>query len=169
MNKLLMLLCVLVLAGLSAGVSADSMQIYKWTDPQGVVHYSDKPPAVSAPERYLLNLPKLPPVDPKKIAATDAWIASINEMVRRQQAQDELAQQQRELAQQAAASQPIDTVSYQPAPIYIGYVQPQILHHHDRNEFRHIRYTKQRVSTTPTWPFPYNLNESSFPEEWHKP
>jgi hypothetical protein len=170
MSKLLLPLAALgITAMLSGAASADGLQVYKWTDPQGVVHYSDKPPPAPAADLLRLNLPKLLPVDPKKIAATDAWIAGINEMVRHQQAQEALAQQQLELEQQATDSQQYATVVQEPAPIYIGYARPRLAHHRDLDDHRYIRHVRQRVSAAPTWPFPYNLNESSFPEEWHKP
>ncbi|MGH8371569.1 MAG: DUF4124 domain-containing protein [Gammaproteobacteria bacterium] len=170
MGKLLLAFAALsITAMLSGAAFADGLQVYKWTDLQGVVHYSDKPPPAPAVDLLRLDLPKLPPIDPKKIAATDAWIASINEMVRRQQAQEALAQQQLELKQQAADSQQYATVVQEPAPIYIGYARPRLAHHRDRDDHRHIRHISQRTSAAPTWPFPYNLNESSFPEEWHKP
>jgi hypothetical protein len=170
MAKLLLSFAVLgIAAALSGAASADGLQVYKWTDLQGVIHYSDKPPPAPAADLSHLKLPELPPVDPKKIAATDAWIASVNEMVRRQQAQEALAQQQLELAQQAEDSAQYATAVDQPAPIYIGYTQPRFRPHYHRDEFHHIHHSKQRPSTEPAWPFPYNLNESSFPEEWHKP
>lgn len=153
--------------------NAGDLPIYKWTDARGVVHYSDKPPASATPDQYLLNLPKLPPVDPHKIAETDAWIASIQALQKRMQAEDEKAWLERELAlqatQQEAAPQQNSGVMIQAWPVYPGYARPRYFHHRhlDGDDFQH-RFRPKPRSTIPKWPFPYNLdNNSSFPEEWH--
>lgn len=153
---------------------AGDIPIYKWTDAQGVVHYSDKPPpAAATPDQYLLNLPELPPVDPHRIAEIDAWIASVQALQKRMQAEDEKAWHERELAlqstQEQAAPQQNAGVTIQTWPVYPGYARPGFLHrdHRNRHDFQR-RFRPKRRSSMPSWPFPYNLdNNSSFPEEWH--
>ena len=79
----------------SAAAVADGAQIYKWTDSQGVVHYSDKAPASPQSSLQVMALPESPPVDPQAEAADQAWIASINQWyqtVLNDQAQLESAQ-----------------------------------------------------------------------------
>jgi hypothetical protein len=153
---------------------AGDTPIYKWIDAGGIVHYSDKPPpAPATPDQYLLTLPKLPPVDPQKIAETDAWIASIQALQKRMQADDDKAQRERELAlqapQQQTEPQQDSGVTIQTWPVFTGYARPQFLHrrHRDLRDFDH-RFRPKPRSSVPSWPFPYNLdNNSSFPEEWH--
>jgi len=160
---------------LSAGAWADHLKVYKWTDAQGLLHYSDKPPLEAAADMQTLQF-DLPPVDTEKLAASEAEMARLSAALRQQQAEEDLEQQRRELAQQqaelaatlatlqqtAAAAQP-QQVFYAVAP------SPFIRHHHepDRDDLK--RMPQAPKSVVPTWPFPYNLSASSFPEEQHKP
>lgn len=101
----------------SAAAVADGAQIYKWTDSQGVVHYSDKAPASPQSSLQVMALPESPPVDPQAEAADQAWIASINQWyqtVLNDQAQLESAQLLESQAAQPAATPPVSTeqVSY---------------------------------------------------------
>lgn len=88
----------------SAAATGDGAQIYKWTDSQGVVHYSDKAPANPQSSLQVMALPELPPVDPKAETADQAWIADVNQWyqnVLKDQAQLEYEQL---LASQASQS-----------------------------------------------------------------
>src|SRR5690348_18022692 len=51
---------------------ADDPQLYRWTDPQGTVHYSDQPPAQPASDLVVSDIPSFPPVDPVKLAQEQA-------------------------------------------------------------------------------------------------
>ncbi len=126
MNKLLLLICASLFAALSVTAAfADDQSIYKWTDAQGVVHYSDKPPKEAAADLQTLELPPLPPQDPVKIAAAEAaQAASTLATLQQLQAQTALQQQQAALAQQQADIQATLAAMQQPdepaeiAPIY---------------------------------------------------
>ncbi|MBU6420954.1 MAG: DUF4124 domain-containing protein [Gammaproteobacteria bacterium] len=88
----------------SAAAVAGGSQIYKWTDSQGVVHYSDTAPATLQPDLQQMTLQALPAPDPKALAEDQAWVASINnwyQTVLNDQAQLEYEQL---LASQAAQS-----------------------------------------------------------------
>lgn len=127
MNKPLLLLSAFLFAALSsAAVFADDSAVYKWTDAQGVVHYSDKPPKEGAADLQTLDLPPLPPQDPAKIAAEQAALAaSTAALMQQQQTQAALQQQQLALALQQAQLQATLAALQQPqadevqvAPIY---------------------------------------------------
>lgn len=80
MNKPTVAVLIFCMASLLPAVAAaDGMQIYKWTDRQGVVHYSDKAPANPQTTLQIMALPELPPADPKAEAADQAWITSIHQ------------------------------------------------------------------------------------------
>ena len=171
---------VFCFAAMLASVAyAGAPKIYKWTDSQGVLHYSDKPPTDATPDVRLLDLPELPPVDPEKIAETQAWIASVDAVQQRQQTQAELEQRRRELTlQQAqldatlAALQQYTAAAAQAAPVYLAYAPSRFRsrqHEPDQDDFKSMPQPKPRASSVPSWPFPYNLPASSFPEERHKP
>ena len=72
-------LMVLAASLISAAVVADGQQIYKWTDSQGVVHYSDKAPVNAEQPVTTMELAELPPVDAQIQAQNQAWIADINQ------------------------------------------------------------------------------------------
>lgn len=72
----LLLICVATLWTMAA---AAGTPIYKWTDAQGVVHYSDKAPARADQNVKLLELPALPPVNPEAVEQEQAYIASVNQ------------------------------------------------------------------------------------------
>lgn len=162
---------------LPAAASADGSQIYKWTDAQGVLHYSDTPPKDAMPVT-VMDLPALPPLDPEKIAATQAWIVSVDDQQQRQKAEDDLQRRERELAQQQAQLQATLAALQQyaaaaePAPVYLAYTPSRYVARHrepDRDDFRPTPHPQKQASSIPSWPFPYNLAASSFPEERHKP
>ena len=94
MKSLLAPLCLLSLALLlPAAAFADNSQMYKWTDAQGVIHYSDQPPKQAEADVQTLDIPAFPPQDPVKLAAAQAALT-----------QQAMAMQQAEAAQQAQAA-----------------------------------------------------------------
>ena len=146
MNKLSVLLLIPLMAvAYSASVLADGQPVYKWTDAQGVVHYSDKPPKETAPDLQTLDLPAFPAQDPAKIAADQAALAASTAALQRQMLNTAAMQQeQQSLDQQQAAldaPQPaVDTDAgddVYPAPVYPIYARsrfiPRVYH---RNLYR---------------------------------
>lgn len=108
---------------------ADAQTVYKWTDDQGVMHYSDKPPQEATLDLQTLDLPAFPPQDPAKLAADQAALAaSTAALVQQQQAEHALQQRDEELALERAqlqaaqqALQQDQEASAQPAPVYAIY------------------------------------------------
>ena len=102
MKKPFALISIFLLAGLfAASVLADAPSVYKWTDTQGVVHYSDKPPKEAAPDLQTLDLPAFPAQDTAKIAADQAALAASTAALQQQMlTQAALDQQAAQLAQQ---------------------------------------------------------------------
>lgn len=149
MNKFLALLSITLFAGVfSAAVLADGPPVYKWTDSQGVVHYSDKPPVQAAPDLQTLDLPAFPAQDPARIAADQAALAaSTAALIQRQQAEQALHQRDEELAlekaQLEAAQQALNqdaAAAAQPAPVYAIYANsPFIPRSFHRNLYVHHR------------------------------
>lgn len=73
------LLLVCALTAWAMAVMAGT-PVYKWTDSQGVVHYSDKAPVAHADRDVkLLELPELPPVNPEALKQEQAYIASVKQ------------------------------------------------------------------------------------------
>ena len=117
MKKLLVLLTLLCCAASMAAAFADGQSIYKWTDSDGTVHYSDKPPQAAPADLTTLDLPALPPQDPAKVAADQAAeVASTAATLKLLQAQLALQQQQLSLQLQQAELQAVTT----PAPAESG-------------------------------------------------
>lgn len=52
--------------------AAQAAEVYKWTDPDGRVHYGDKPKSQSAQEVELRNTTPVPLTTPTETAATQA-------------------------------------------------------------------------------------------------
>jgi len=105
MSKIILIPLIASFAVLFAGTaSAGDLQVYKWVDSQGVVHYSDQAPATRQPDLQQMTLQALPAPDPKALAEDQAWIASINQWY--QTVLDDQAQLEYEqlLASQAAPS-----------------------------------------------------------------
>lgn len=167
-------LTILAAAALSGAAVAHNPPVYKWTDAQGIVHYSDTPPKLIDSGQYLFKLPKLPPVDPREIAAIQARIADINAMLHRIQVQRERELQRwrsQQAAQQPAEETPPAVQLVTAVPVYVGNHRRHHFDRHryrDRDDFKPVRRSSPKPSPVPTWPFPYNLDHnSSFPEEWH--
>lgn len=129
------LLLVTVAIAFMGTAAAGDLQVYKWVDSQGVVHYSDKPPVKTQPEVTRVSLPDFPPPDPKAEAEQQAYIAFANQWYQSVLDQQAQLQYQELLAWQA--SQPLPTpptpVTEQPA-----YVVP-VCWQCDRFHFHHHR------------------------------
>lgn len=117
----------IILLGVSAQAMADDPQVYRWTDAQGTVHYSDQPPAKPAPDLTAAAMPTFPPVDEAKAAqrqaALLAEIAALQQLTQaRLDQQDQAADLARQRAELEAASQAQQAAQDEPAPaepIYI--------------------------------------------------
>lgn len=117
MKKILVLLTLLCGTASMAVAFADGQSIYKWTDSDGTVHYSDKPPETAPVDLTTLDLPALPPQDPAKVAADQAAeVASTAATLKLLQAQLALQQQQLNLQLQQAQLQAVTT----PVPAEAG-------------------------------------------------
>ena len=128
MKKSPILLALLLCTAFMASAFADQ-PIYKWTDSNGTLHYSDKPPKEAASDLRTLDLPAFPAQDPAKLAeAQAAQVASTTALLKELQAEDALRQQETALAQQQAQLQStIDAADDQngelePAPVDAIYV-----------------------------------------------
>ena len=127
----------------SAAATGGGTQIYKWTDSQGVVHYSDKAPTKAPQAVTLISLPEFPPVDPKAEAEEQAYIASVNQWyqsVLQQQSQLQyeqfLAWEQSQPAETPAP--PVEQVSYVTPCWFCGFGFRHRHHHEpDADDFMH--------------------------------
>ena len=156
--KYLLALSILALLTASFPVAAaDGQTVYKWTDTQGVVHYSDKPPVQSAPDLQTMDLPAFPPQDPAKIAADQAALAaSTAALVQQQQAEEALQQRAEELALERAQLQATQealrldaNAAAQPAPVYAIYANsPFIPHAFQQNRFEHHHFEGHKPIST---------------------
>jgi Domain of unknown function (DUF4124) len=128
---------------LLAAATANGQQIYKWTDSQGVVHYSDKAPAKTDNPVTSMTLAELPPVDAQTEAQNQAWIASINQWYQSIVAQQTAEQYNQILAWQESQDQAAvsttdsaQAVSYV-SQIYGGYQPFDYKHwHHQKRPSR---------------------------------
>jgi hypothetical protein len=110
---------------LAPAVLADNPQLYKWTDAQGVMHYSDQPPKQPAADLKTSDIPVFPAVDQAKIdkeqAALLAQVVAMQRLAQVQataQAESEAAAEQ--LAElQAQSVVPVTDDSYSHSPIYM--------------------------------------------------
>ena len=145
MNKQSVSLWIILFAAVfSAAAIADDQSVYKWTDAQGVVHYSDKPPKEAAADLQTLDLPAFPAQDPAKIAADQAALAASTAALQQQMLNTAaLQQQQLALAQAQAAldtQQPgVDTDAADdvyPAPAYPIYARSRFI----PRSYRHNLY-----------------------------
>ena len=118
----------------AGAATAGNMQIYKWVDGQGVVHYSDAAPAGAQPAVTRITLPEFPPPDPQVEAADQAWIASVNQWY--QSVLDQQAQLQYEQNLAWQQSQPAPAPAPTPASQDLAYVVP-VCCQCDRFHFRH--------------------------------
>lgn len=144
MNKLSVSLWIFMFAVVfSAAAIADDQPIYKWTDAQGVVHYSDKSPKDAA-DVQTLDLPAFPAQDPAKIAADQAALAASTAALQQQMLNAAaLQQQQLAMAQEQAAldaQQPnVDADAADdvyPAPAYPIYARSRFI----PQSYRHNLY-----------------------------
>lgn len=119
--------CALLLPALAF---AGNPQMYKWTDDQGVVHYSDQPPNQDVADVKTLDIPVFPPVDPVQLAqeqaALTAQLVALRALLQTQSAQrqqaaalaekEALLQAALDALQQMAAAEARETAS----PIYVA-------------------------------------------------
>jgi hypothetical protein len=125
MQNILVCCVVLAAASLSSAVLADNAQLYKWTDAQGVIHYSDQPPTQAVTDLATSDIPVFPAVDQAQVdkeqAALLAQAAALQQLAAARAAADSQA---RIAAAQEAAVQPQPTVSTDDvdavAPIYVS-------------------------------------------------
>lgn len=121
--KTLLLLWLSLAVLLPFAAFADNPQMYKWTDAEGVVHYSDQPPTQPMADVQTLDIPVFPPQDPQKIAAEQAVLSAelaalevqaVQQqqaaVIARQQAQLEAALAALDAAQAQAESEPQQVV-----------------------------------------------------------
>lgn len=122
-------LAALFLLALAPAAFADGSQFYKWTDAQGVIHYSDKPPVQAAPDLQTMDIPAFPAQDPAELAAHQADLVAQAQAAQKllqvqldEQAQAAtLAAQKSQLQAQLAAAQQQQSESQQAAePIYVS-------------------------------------------------
>jgi len=153
-NLLALSILALLAASFSVPASADGQTVYKWTDAQGVVHYSDKPPTETAPDLQTMDLPAFPPQDPAKIAAEQAALtASTAILVQQQQAEEALQQREEALALERAqlqatqeALQEEADAAAQPAPVYAIYANsPFVPRAYRRNLYGHHHHEAGRA------------------------
>jgi hypothetical protein len=123
--------------------------MYKWTDTNGVIHYSDKPPTEAAVDLQTMDVPSFPASDPAKLAADQAALLAQTQAVQQllqaqtaQQAQAKaLAQQQARLdAEIAALQQPQSQPELQPIYITSAFVP---------RAYRANLYLPHRMPTAP--------------------
>jgi Domain of unknown function (DUF4124) len=124
----------------STAVLADGQQIYKWTDSQGVVHYSDKAPVKTDQLVTLMTLAELPAVDTQTVAQNQAWIADINQWYQSIVAQENQQQYNQILAWQESQDQA--AVSTTDATQEVSYVS-QIYGGYRPFDYKHWRHEKQ--------------------------
>jgi hypothetical protein len=119
--------CCLMLAAASFSslVHADDTQLYRWTDTQGVIHYSDQPPTQAVADLATTSIPVFPAIDQAKVdkeqAALLAQAAALQQLAAAQAAADAqariaAAQQVAAQPQPAVSTEDVDTV----APIYVS-------------------------------------------------
>ena len=99
MNKVFLLLATIIISCLCivATASAQSRQMYSWTDENGVVHFTDERPA--GKEVSVIDIP-----DSEPLAAASPALPTdeANEPSLAQQRRDEIAQKRQENREQAA-------------------------------------------------------------------
>ena len=118
-------LTLLGLLALSPAAFADNPQLFKWTDAQGVIHYSDQPPAQPAPDLKTSDMPVFPAVDQAKLdkeqAALLAEAAALQQLTLTQaKAQADAQLAAAELAAQVPLAAPATDGPSSPAPIYVA-------------------------------------------------
>jgi hypothetical protein len=114
------------LLALAPAAFADDPQMYKWTDAQGTVHYSDQPPKEAVADLTSSDIPVFPAVDQVKLdkeqAALLAQAAALQQLAQAQAAAqaDARAAAAQLAALQAPSVVPAAEESYSPAPIYVA-------------------------------------------------
>ncbi|MGH8307688.1 MAG: DUF4124 domain-containing protein [Gammaproteobacteria bacterium] len=172
MNKQSVTLLIVCLTTLFSGVAmADGTQIYKWTDSQGVVHYSDKAPNKPEQNVTIMSLPALPQPDPQALAQDQAWIASINtwyQSVLKDQAQLEygqlLASEEAQPPQAESTPDYTQQVSYV-TPVYGNSWRSGFRHPHHPSRPIHGPQSRQPMFQSSIW----NTQSNPFTQQLYKP
>jgi hypothetical protein len=116
-------LILLALLALAPAAFADGTQLYKWTDAQGVVHYSDKPPAQPAADLSTTAMPSFPVQDPAvlaaKQAALDAQAQTAQKLLQIQLDQQAEARRHAEVQAELAAAEQQPDPGMAAEPIYV--------------------------------------------------
>lgn len=150
-------LCALLLPALAI---AANPQMYKWTDAQGVVHYSDQPPKQDVVDVQTLDIPMFPPVDPVQLAeeqaALTAQLVALRELLQTQSAQQQqaaaLAEKQAQLQAALDALQQMAAAEHaEPAPL-IYTASPFV-----PRVFRRNLYVPRRLPVRPEPPLQMRL------------
>ncbi len=166
----LAVLCSIVLGLFSTAVLADGPQVYKWTDSQGVVHYSDKAPTTPQQPVKLMTLAPLPAVDAQTEAQNQAWIASVHQWYQSMVAQ-ELAQQYNQILAWQSAQQQTSDCSVESGEdvssttqVYAGYAPYyyQHQHHHKHHDKRPGHTSTPPLAFKPTL---WNTQPNAFSQQ----
>lgn len=155
----------LLLALLPALALADTPQMYKWTDADGVIHFSDQPPKQPQADLQTLDVPQFPAVDPEKLVAEQAAQAAQLKSLRELLAAEDLEQERAALARQAAALQAqLDAMQQpevEPEPLLYStsVLVPRAFrgnlfrfHHPDHDPGHHVRLPLPPGSSMPVRP-----------------
>jgi hypothetical protein len=99
MNKVFLLLATIIISCLciAATASAQSRQMYSWTDDNGVVHFTDERPVGQE-----VTVHDIPDSEPAAAASPTLPTDEANEPSLAQQRRDEIAQRRQENREQAA-------------------------------------------------------------------
>ena len=139
---ILLLLCV----SLAAAALADDQQVYKWTDAQGVLHYSDKPPQATTADVQTMTVQISPPVDPVKQAQAQAILMASAAAMQQNEDAAELrrrqaaAQEAQYAATLAALQQQQDDAGYASLAYPIYFSSPLVPRTYRRNLYVPRRY-----------------------------
>jgi hypothetical protein len=154
------LLLPIFLLGTSTLALADDPQVYKWTDAQGTVHYSDQPPAKPAPDLTAAAMPSFPPVDEARAARRQAaLLAEVTALQRINQVQLDQQIQAADLARQRAeseaASEAQQAAQDQPTPAEPIYINSDFVPHVYRaNLYLAAGHRVHEHRTPPSQPLP---------------
>jgi hypothetical protein len=115
---------------LALGLSAWASELYRWTDADGQVHFSDRPPAAGTYDEVRhLPAPRFadPGIPPGRYSVIEQWERLRDERLAREQERREYAKQARELSlrerEVAASERAADNGAAPPtvvSPVWIG-------------------------------------------------
>ena len=138
----------LLAALLPALAAADNPQMYKWTDADGVLHYSDQPPKQPAADLKTLDIPQFPAVDPAQLAARQAEqsaeLKSLQQLLAKQSEEQERAALARKVADLQAQLSALQQSQAEPEPVQVVYSAFRFrdnrfrFHHPDHDPPHHV-------------------------------